>query len=359
MARPLDPFRILELPRDATLDEVKTAYRRLAKLYHPDSAGERALPRFLAVQAAYEALTEGPGKLRSALGGRPARANRPASDPWASRPAGSGPRATRGTTGSTGSTGTRSGGRAGARSGSTGPSGTGAGAGAGAGAGSGSSGSEGAATGGRAGSSRTRGPAGPRPRRTRRAPGSTSYDGAESEPFEPEWQGASWYGGSSGTYWTINPREFADPRKHGPDYLARGAENGHGSSKARHARAGDARTGAASEPGAGASAGAASEPSGPATWDPEDGSHADWATAPGADMGTPALGTARSGRGDISPSGLVAIALLAVALVAIPFAIMAEPTAPGTTSVVPVVAFCGIAIVALVRVLRRDGRPRA
>jgi len=33
MARPLDPFRTLELPRDATLDEVKTAYRRLAKLY--------------------------------------------------------------------------------------------------------------------------------------------------------------------------------------------------------------------------------------------------------------------------------------------------------------------------------------
>jgi len=44
----------------------------------------------------------------------------------------------------------------------------------------------------------------------------------EGEPFEPEWEGASWYGGSSGTYWTLNPKEFADPRKHGPEYLARG-----------------------------------------------------------------------------------------------------------------------------------------
>ena len=34
---------------------------------------------------------------------------------------------------------------------------------------------------------------------------------------------------------------------------------------------------------------------------------------------------------------------------------MAEPTAPGTTSVVPVVAFCGVAIVALV-VLAENGR---
>jgi hypothetical protein len=38
---------------------------------------------------------------------------------------------------------------------------------------------------------------------------------------EPEWDGASWYGPTSGTYWTINPREYADPRKHGPEYLAR------------------------------------------------------------------------------------------------------------------------------------------
>jgi len=51
--------------------------------------------------------------------------------------------------------------------------------------------------------------------------GSTSYDGADSEPFEPDWGGASWYGTTSGTYWTLNPKEYADPRKHGPEYQAR------------------------------------------------------------------------------------------------------------------------------------------
>jgi hypothetical protein len=52
-------------------------------------------------------------------------------------------------------------------------------------------------------------------------PGSTSYDAAEDEPFEPEWSGGTWYGSSSGTYWTINPKEYADPRKHGPEYQRR------------------------------------------------------------------------------------------------------------------------------------------
>ena len=51
--------------------------------------------------------------------------------------------------------------------------------------------------------------------------GSTSYDGADGQPFEPDWGGASWYGTTSGTYWTINPKEYADPRKHGPEYQAR------------------------------------------------------------------------------------------------------------------------------------------
>ncbi len=64
----------------------------------------------------------------------------------------------------------------------------------------------------------------PRGRRTsgrRRATlGSTSYDEAE-EAFEPDWSGATWYGPASGTYWTINPKEYADPRKHGPEYQAR------------------------------------------------------------------------------------------------------------------------------------------
>src|SRR6185312_7093804 len=148
-----------------------------AKLYHPDSAGERAPPRFLAVQAAYEALTEGPGKLRSVIGGRsrpapstrPSSARRPAgADPWAARSGGAGPRATRGAGAAPGSAGSRSGGRAG--QGAQGPAGAGSASGPASGDGT---------TGARGGSSRSRGPAGPRPRRTRRAPGSTSYDGAE------------------------------------------------------------------------------------------------------------------------------------------------------------------------------------
>ncbi len=52
-------------------------------------------------------------------------------------------------------------------------------------------------------------------------PGSTTYDEAAETPLDPPWDGGAWYGPTSGTYWTINPREYADPRKHGPEYLAR------------------------------------------------------------------------------------------------------------------------------------------
>ena len=386
MARPLDPFRTLELPRDATLDDVKAAYRRLAKLYHPDSAGERALPRFLAVQAAYEALTEGPGRLRSPIGGRPrpttARPGRPSTDGGPGRYSGAGPRGTRATApGGVGSQGARPGSRggsaAGGASGFSTPHGEG-----GAGA--------------HGGSSRTRGTAGSRPRRTRRPPGSTSYDGAESEPFEPQWEGASWYGGSSGTYWTINPREFADPRKHGPEYQARG-----------RAGASRGRDGADVDPAADPAAGAARGPSRPRRTRPANGRATGrregagagataagpgfeaGADAPGGDpfpgayhwdddpwpseaaAGSPgwaARGPMADGRTwsarrstapDVSALSLVAAALFGLALVAGLFALVTLPVTPGPASVVPVVAFSGIAVIVLVRLLRRDGRPRA
>ena len=76
MALDPDPYRILELPPGATLDEVKRAYRRLAKVHHPDAAGEAALPRFLAIQAAYEQLLTGapPGARGRRAGGAPRRA---------------------------------------------------------------------------------------------------------------------------------------------------------------------------------------------------------------------------------------------------------------------------------------------
>ncbi|MFI5226146.1 MAG: DnaJ domain-containing protein [Candidatus Limnocylindrales bacterium] len=248
MARQADPFRTLEVSRGATLDEVKASYRRLAKLYHPDSAGEKALPRFLAIQAAYESLTEGPARLRLGTtprdrGARSSTAAGSRSTGTSARASGSGSRS-----GGTDARSTTGGGRsssAGAGTGRTGQTGRGA-----TGSSNGSSGSSAGST------------AGPRPRRDRRKPTSTSYDGADLEPFEPEWEGASWYGGSSGTYWTLNPKEFADPRKHGPEYQARGRrEAAKAEQAARAAAAADPAT--AAEPATGT---AATE--GPAPGDP-------------------------------------------------------------------------------------------
>ena len=184
-----DPYRVLGLPRGASLDEVKRAYRRLAKQHHPDSGGQRTLARFLEIQAAYEQLVGGgPG----GPGGQPGSAG--PRTPWQADAARAD--ATR---------------RAyGTRPRRTGTPRDGAGA-------SGPS------------SSRRSPPSG-EPRRPeadkRRGPrkatlGSTSYDEAVDQPFDPDWTGSSWYGTTSGTYWTLNPREYADPRKHGPEYQAR------------------------------------------------------------------------------------------------------------------------------------------
>jgi hypothetical protein len=68
-------------------------------------------------------------------------------------------------------------------------------------------------------------------------PGSTTYDGSAPTDEDPPWDGARWVGADSGTYWTINPREYADPRKHGPEYRARGRRpvrhDGRGATTAR------------------------------------------------------------------------------------------------------------------------------
>ncbi|KAJ9567683.1 hypothetical protein OSB04_003649 [Centaurea solstitialis] len=60
------PYDTLELEGDANEDEIKMAYRRLAKFYHPDvydgkgslEEGETAESRFIKIQAAYELLID-------------------------------------------------------------------------------------------------------------------------------------------------------------------------------------------------------------------------------------------------------------------------------------------------------------
>ena len=206
-----DPYRVLGLAPGVPLADVKRAYRLLAKRHHPD-AGEGSVARFLEIQAAYEVLVRRDGADGERTGAARSAARRPAQtsprtagarrsggerpgDPagppppgteWARRPRDAGGRSSPGT---------------GARSAS------------------GAGGRSAAGAGGPAGS-------GERARRGRAARkatlGSTTYDGA-AEAGEPTWEGADWYGPVSGTYWTVNPKEYADPRKHGPEYTARWA----------------------------------------------------------------------------------------------------------------------------------------
>jgi hypothetical protein len=215
-----DPYRTLGLEPGASMAEVKRAYRRLAKAFHPDSAGEAALPRFLAIHEAYERL-KGGGPPRPFVT-QPA----PAAEPWRADPARARAARQRASAGRNraGAAGTAAGAR-----GATGTSGGGTSGGRGAGAGArpgarsgassqgptGSTGPTGGATGGR-GAGRSSGR-----RETRKATlGSTSYDEAR-DPADVTWSGASWYGPTTGEYWIVNPREYADPRKHGPDYQSR------------------------------------------------------------------------------------------------------------------------------------------
>ena len=53
-----DLYIILEVKRDATFDEIRTAYRKKVSLYHPDKAPNdpEALKKFLEVQEAYDTL---------------------------------------------------------------------------------------------------------------------------------------------------------------------------------------------------------------------------------------------------------------------------------------------------------------
>jgi len=55
-----DCYRILELPQGASLDDIKSAYRRLARKYHPDvnQSDPKATEKFREVKEAYDILSD-------------------------------------------------------------------------------------------------------------------------------------------------------------------------------------------------------------------------------------------------------------------------------------------------------------
>jgi curved DNA-binding protein len=59
LARLKDYYAILGVPRNATLEQIKEAYRRLAKEYHPDkNPSPEAEERFKLINEAYQVLSD-------------------------------------------------------------------------------------------------------------------------------------------------------------------------------------------------------------------------------------------------------------------------------------------------------------
>jgi curved DNA-binding protein CbpA len=54
----MDPYAVLGIGPDASPREVAAAYRRLAKRFHPDRAGERGARRMAEINAAYDQLRD-------------------------------------------------------------------------------------------------------------------------------------------------------------------------------------------------------------------------------------------------------------------------------------------------------------
>lgn len=52
----MDYYQILNVDRNAPQEQIKKAYRKLSRKYHPDNAGEQAREQFDKVQEAYSVL---------------------------------------------------------------------------------------------------------------------------------------------------------------------------------------------------------------------------------------------------------------------------------------------------------------
>ena len=66
-----DPYVVLNIPRNATGDEINAAYRKLAQMYHPDKVAglapeyyEIAETKMKDINAAYEQIRQKPGARR-------------------------------------------------------------------------------------------------------------------------------------------------------------------------------------------------------------------------------------------------------------------------------------------------------
>mgnify|MGYP004525231881 CR=1 FL=1 len=58
MAQQKNYYEILGVNSDASADELKSAYRKLARTYHPDIAGESGVEKFKDIMEAYETLSD-------------------------------------------------------------------------------------------------------------------------------------------------------------------------------------------------------------------------------------------------------------------------------------------------------------